>query len=263
MEKYVAAKPDKWERRRKRNGRIVCCLSNWIFFDCSCTLLGYYILAGSRAGELFRALGTPGQSLGYTLACISLLASSLVLPILLLTSIADGHVRHVHDMEQEFMALVVSMSREMSDGNNNVGDYDPQQFSNINNNNAVISNFLKEEEVQPFHQIDEEHDSANKEEASHGGSENNKARPHNIEKKTRGSKYKISKKETLSYNFPILNLNVHKIDQLDKEHVELMKRTKRLVDPIIWWLVVLLIMWCVVFFCAMMAFTSVAFEFAT
>ena len=42
-----------------------------------------------------------------------------------------------------------------------------------------------------------------------------------------------------------------------------MKRTKRLVDPIIWWLVVLLIMWCVVFFCAMMAFTSVAFEFAT
>ena len=37
---------------------------------------------------------------------------------------------------------------------------------------------------------------------------------------TRGSKYKVRKAAITSYTFPGGNMNVHKIDQLDKEHYQ-------------------------------------------
>ena len=155
------------------------------------------------------------------------------------------------------MVLVVSMSRELQNNDGAANDLYSDQLK-LNQN---TTSFMGEEEVKPFNLKDEKRDYSSKNVQDNNkstASSNDTVIPLKSDKeKTRGSAYKIQKRQTSSYVFPILNLNVHKIEQMDIEHAELMKRTKRLIQPMIWWIVVLLLMWGIMFLFAMFALVRI------
>ena len=279
MEKYIDVQPRKWKSRAKRNGICTSMFSIYFFINSIFGALGYVVFEGPE-GALFRMFGLSGFPIGMLLGWYPFLISALILPCLLVTSVADGHVEQITSMEKEFLALVeIMMMSENTNNDENHQFMKKKKKNNYDEKNVVFYDSITE--IEPFHNV--ENDDGNntdfrnrKKDDDHNNNsiytsninKNSQKDEDIMEQQQKTKKIINNKGNTITKNQDThnqyqvlvpdknsmrndlvistesssnLNQNIHKIEEIDLKHVMLMKKTKTLFDPIILIIVILFV----------------------